>query len=136
MRNGQREEITAGPAGRRRSRAELLRNATGGAALLARGGDPGVGRTLAASDALAAAAPLSTSLFHRRKLSASLNGATEVASWRRQAGPTVGGLVAAQPVPRTGFETAFEVPAGAKYGPVVGLGAHGKPPSSSTALKI
>ena len=66
MRNDQQDEATASRDGYRWSRADLLRNATGGAALLALGGGAGFGRILAASDALAAAAREPVSLFHTR----------------------------------------------------------------------
>jgi hypothetical protein len=71
-----------------------------------------------------------------RKLYASWNGATEVASWQLQAGPTVASLVTVDTVPRTGFETTFDFPAGAAYAVAVAVGAHGKPLGASPALRI
>ena len=70
-----------------------------------------------------------------RKLYASWNGATEVASWQLQAGPTATSLVAGQTVRRTGFETTFDVPDGARYFAVVGLGPHGKTLGTSDVIE-
>ena len=74
--------------------------------------------------------------FGDRRLYVSWNGATQVASWQLQAGASPATLQAAGTVPRTGFETAIDVPAGARYVAAVGLGAHGKPLGSSAALRI
>ena len=66
MRNEERDETPDAWVDRQWSRAELLRNATGSAGLLALGGGAGVGRILAASDALATAVQEPVSLFHTR----------------------------------------------------------------------
>ncbi len=74
--------------------------------------------------------------FAGRKLYASWNGATQVASWQLRAGASPGTLQTAGTVPRTGFETEIDVPPGARYVAAVGLGAHGRPLGSSAAVRI
>jgi outer membrane protein assembly factor BamB len=64
----------------------------------------------------------------RRALSMSWNGATEVAGWRIETGPTRRALTAAKTVAKTGFSTAAEVapPPGAGVIRVSALNEHGK----------
>ncbi len=71
-----------------------------------------------------------------RKLYASWNGATQVASWQLQAGSTATNLVAVETTRRTGFETAFDVPSGATHVAVTALGAHGKTLSVSRVIRV
>lgn len=56
----------------------------------------------------------------------SWNGATEVSHWQLHTGPAPGKLRAARTAPRTGFETAIDLPAPAAYLAVVALDASGK----------
>jgi hypothetical protein len=56
---------------------------------------------------------------------ASWNGATEVASWRLDAGARPGSLRHAANVRRTGFETSIPVPRGAAHVAVAALDASG-----------
>ncbi|HVV57675.1 MAG TPA: arylsulfotransferase family protein [Gaiellaceae bacterium] len=57
---------------------------------------------------------------------ASWNGATEVAHWQLRTGPAPGRLRAVRTAPRTGFETAIDLPAPAAFLAVVALDASGR----------
>jgi hypothetical protein len=57
---------------------------------------------------------------------ASWNGATEVAHWQLHTGPAPGRLRAVRTAPRTGFETAIDLPAPAAFLAVVALDASGR----------
>src|SRR5712691_148987 len=59
----------------------------------------------------------------RRRLYVSWNGATEVAAWRLEAGPTRNALEAVLTKPRTGFETALSFPRGDGFAAALALGS-------------
>ena len=67
---------------------------------------------------------------------ASWNGATDVHSWRFETGPTASSLPAVTATRRTGFETAFQAPADARYAAAVALDAHGKPLGRSKTVNF
>lgn len=67
---------------------------------------------------------------------ASWNGATDVHSWRLEAGATAASLTTAAATRRTGFETELLAPAGARYAAVVALDGHGKPLGRSKVERI
>lgn len=69
-------------------------------------------------------------------LYASWNGATELASWRLEAGASASGLSPQPPVPRHGFETAIAAPAGTRYAAVTALDKSGKPLRRSKTLRL
>ena len=72
-----------------------------------------------------------------RKLYASWNGATEVASWQLQAGPSPSSLIAVDPVPRSRLETAFDLPAGATHvARRRARQARGKPLGTSAVIRV
>ena len=64
------------------------------------------------------------------------NGATEVASWRLDAGPRPGALRAGSAVARHGFETALRTTPGDKYARAVALDAAGHALGHSKTLRI
>ncbi len=70
------------------------------------------------------------------RLWASWNGATEVASWRLETGARASAMSPSATVPRSGFETAFPAPAGARFASVVALDASGKPLRRSKPIKL
>ena len=70
----------------------------------------------------------------RLSVYASWNGATAVARWELEAGPSPAGLRVAASLPRGGFETRLAAPAGARVVAVVALGAHGRILAASRAL--
>lgn len=67
---------------------------------------------------------------------ASWNGATEVSRWRVLSGPGPDRLTASPPVPRTGFETAAEVPSGAAYVAVEALDRNGNTLRRSAVTQV
>jgi hypothetical protein len=67
---------------------------------------------------------------------ASWNGATEVAAWRLEAGPTAGALAAAGTERRTGFETTIPKPKGTRYVRVTALDKHGKTLGVSKTTRV
>lgn len=69
-------------------------------------------------------------------LYASWNGATNVASWRVLAGSTASTLAPLVTVPRSGFETAIDLPSAPRYYAVQALDATGRVLSSSRAASI
>lgn len=66
---------------------------------------------------------------------ASWNGATEVSRWRVLSGPDPDRLTEGRPRPRTGFETALEVPPDAAYVAVEALGRDGVPLRRSEVIR-
>jgi hypothetical protein len=68
-------------------------------------------------------------------LYASWNGATEVASWRVDAGPSRDALVHDSTVPRRGFETRIAAPA-ARFAAVTALDVHRRPLRSSAPVRL
>lgn len=69
-------------------------------------------------------------------LHASWNGATELAQWQLETGPSAGQLRTDRSVPRKSFETRIDVPAGNKYARVAALDADGKVLRHSKTLKL
>ncbi len=67
-------------------------------------------------------------------LYASWNGATEVATWELRSGTSESALDRSQTVQRTGFETALEIPAGARYAAAVARDRTGAPLGSSPVV--
>jgi hypothetical protein len=72
----------------------------------------------------------------RRRMYVSWNGATEVASWQVLAGGSPATLAPAQTVTKRSFETAFEVPAGARWAAVVARDRHGKRLRASKTIRV
>jgi len=72
----------------------------------------------------------------RTRLYASWNGATALAAWRLDTGKSRGSLVAGSSHPKTGFETSFAVPPGARYAAVVALDAAGRPLARSKTIRL
>jgi hypothetical protein len=66
----------------------------------------------------------------------SWNGATEVAAWRLESGPTQSALRADAAVKRTGFETVLHVPPGHRWGRAVALDASGQVLRTSWAVRV
>jgi hypothetical protein len=66
----------------------------------------------------------------------SWNGATDVHSWRLEAGPHAGMLRPAGAWRRTGFETELRVPAGAAFAAAVALDGRGRPLGRTTAVRV
>jgi hypothetical protein len=71
-----------------------------------------------------------------RRLYASWNGATEVASWRLLAGPAAAQLAPKATGRKRAFETMLTVPAGARYAAVAALDRHGKVLARSHAVRV
>jgi hypothetical protein len=69
-------------------------------------------------------------------LYASWNGATEVTSWRVNAGPAPSQLSPAATVARTGFETAIALPVSGGYATVTALAGTGEALGTSAAVKL
>lgn len=69
-------------------------------------------------------------------LYASWNGATEVASWRLETGPSATSLQTDSTLPKRRFETQLQVPAGTPYVAVTALDRNGKPLRRSKALRL
>jgi hypothetical protein len=69
-------------------------------------------------------------------LYASWNGATEVASWSVMTGSSDSNLQATGQVPRTGFETQLQPPAGARYAAAVALDRSSKPLGRSNVVTL
>ncbi|HWB23715.1 MAG TPA: arylsulfotransferase family protein [Gaiellaceae bacterium] len=67
---------------------------------------------------------------------ASWNGATEVASWLFETGPTAAKLHHAATKPRKTFETSLIVPPSARHAKVTALDRHGKPLRTSKTLAL
>jgi hypothetical protein len=65
------------------------------------------------------------------ELSASWNGATDVASWRVLAGPDAGSLAPAGTFVKQGFETTMSLPAGAAVFEVQAVGPQGRVQATS-----
>ncbi len=70
------------------------------------------------------------------ELVVSWNGATEVAAWRFESGPSAGHLTTSVTKPRSGFETAWSRPRGARYAAAVALDAKGVPIGRSQPIRI
>jgi outer membrane protein assembly factor BamB len=66
----------------------------------------------------------------------SWNGATEVAAWQLQTGTRATGLTGSGSIPRAGFETMMQAPAGAAYAAAVALDASGRPIGRSKTIKL
>jgi hypothetical protein len=66
----------------------------------------------------------------------SWNGATEVDRWQILAGDGPGSLVPGQVVPKGGFETTLQVPAGARYVAVAALDSSGRRLAQSRPLSV
>ena len=66
----------------------------------------------------------------------SWNGATEVSAWELRTGPASGRLRAAETRPRAGFETAFALPAGARYAVAVARDGDGRPLAESNTVEL
>ncbi|HEX7084127.1 MAG TPA: arylsulfotransferase family protein [Gaiellaceae bacterium] len=71
-----------------------------------------------------------------RTLHVSWNGATDVAAWRLEAGASAERLRAARTQPKRGFETALELPAGARRASVVALDRHGNALGRSKLIAV
>jgi Arylsulfotransferase (ASST) len=69
-------------------------------------------------------------------LYASWNGATEVASWQFETGPTASSLQPAGTKPRQGFETSLVVPPTARFAAATALDASGQPLRRSKTLAL
>jgi hypothetical protein len=67
---------------------------------------------------------------------ASWNGATEIASWRVDAGANASSLKPVQAAPRSGFETAIPIAVGKSYASVTALDASGKVLGTSQAIPL
>ena len=67
---------------------------------------------------------------------ASWNGATEIASWRLDSGPTQGKIAEGSKTRRTGFETVIPVPTASKYAFVAALDRHGKELGRSKVIRV
>ena len=72
----------------------------------------------------------------RRSLYASWNGATEVASWRLEAGPRRGDLTAALTRPKQGFETSLPIPRNRAFVAAVALDSRGEVLGRSTTIRL
>jgi hypothetical protein len=72
----------------------------------------------------------------RRRLYVSWNGATEVAAWRIEAGPSADGLAPVLTRPRRGFETSIPVPRGERFAVAVALGARGRVLGRSNTVRL
>lgn len=71
-----------------------------------------------------------------RMLHVSWNGATEVASWRLEAGSRAGRLAPGMRVPKRGFETKLAPPKGTRYAAIVALDAAGRPLGRSNMVRV
>jgi Arylsulfotransferase (ASST) len=71
-----------------------------------------------------------------RRLYASWNGATEVASWRLEAGPRAGELEPVQTKAKNAFETSLAVPSSAGVAVAVALDARGRVLGRSNAVRL
>jgi hypothetical protein len=69
-------------------------------------------------------------------LYASWNGATEVAAWQLQSGPSASALQPVATVPRAGFETAIPLGSASGYAAVAALDAAGRPLASSAPVRL
>jgi len=69
-------------------------------------------------------------------LHVSWNGATEVAQWQLEYGPTPDEVAPQRAVPRSHFETRIQVPAGAGYARATALNANGEPLRSSNVVPL
>jgi Arylsulfotransferase (ASST) len=69
-------------------------------------------------------------------LYASWNGATTVAAWQLLTGASVTALTAQARTTRLGFETALQVPPGARFAKAVALDANGKPLGLSPSVEL
>jgi hypothetical protein len=67
---------------------------------------------------------------------ASWNGATDVATWQLSTGTVADALQQERVSPRTGFETAIPVSAGARFAAVTALAAGGDPLATSKTLHL
>jgi hypothetical protein len=72
----------------------------------------------------------------RRRLYVSWNGATEVASWRLEAGPARKEMQAVLTRPKQSFETSFANPRGARFATAVALDARGQILGRSNTIRI
>jgi hypothetical protein len=66
----------------------------------------------------------------------SWNGATEVAAWRLESGPTQATMQASTPVRRAGFETVLVVPPGHRWGRALALDASGHVLRASLPVRV
>jgi len=73
---------------------------------------------------------------HQGTVYVSWNGATEVAAWQLESGPSEAAMSAGQTVPREGFETALPVTPGHRYGRAVALDAHGNVLRRSKTIRV
>jgi hypothetical protein len=69
-------------------------------------------------------------------LYASWNGATAVAAWQVNLGPSPSQLTPAQVAPRTGFETAVPIPAADGYASVLALDGDARPLGRSRVIQL
>ena len=72
----------------------------------------------------------------RRRLLVSWNGATNVAAWRLEAGPTRDDLSPAATRQRNGFETSFTAPIVDGYAVAVALDSRGRPLRRSNIVRV
>jgi len=80
--------------------------------------------------------PVARTDFGGRSLYVSWNGATEVARWRLESGREPQALRPEATVPKSGFETALPLPAGARHVAAVALDAAGRPLGRSATISI
>ncbi len=73
---------------------------------------------------------------HHGTVFASWNGATEVAAWQLESGPSQASMRAGEAVPRRGFEAELPVPPGHRYGRSVALDAAGNVLRRSGTLRV
>jgi len=69
-------------------------------------------------------------------LHVSWNGATDVAQWQLEYGPTPGEVAPQRAVPRSHFETRIQVPDGAAYARATAMDAKGRPLRSSNVVPL
>jgi hypothetical protein len=72
----------------------------------------------------------------QRRLYASWNGATDVSSWRLEAGSRMGALEPVQTKAKNAFETSLALPSGADVAVAVALDARGRVLGRSSALRL
>jgi hypothetical protein len=77
-----------------------------------------------------------SSITGTAQLYVSWNGATEVDAWLLRAGSSESGLSDAGRARRTGFETVFHRPAGARYAAAVALDARGRVLATSATIAL
>ena len=72
----------------------------------------------------------------RLRIYVSWNGATSVARWQLEAGPSRAALAPLRTVARSGFETTIGAPASSRFVAVAALDAHGRVLATSKPVAV